>query len=92
MPRPALRSRTTKRKLVRTPGGRLVIHIIDKKHDYPKCAICKRPLHGFPRMTAREERRGHRPPTRAYGGYLCSECLRRGLKAAIDALYFSGQD
>lgn len=90
MPRPALRSRTTKRRLVRTPGGRLVIHVVEKRHDYPKCAICKRPLHGFPRMTTRGERRGHRPPTRAYGGYLCSECLRRSLKAAVDALYFSG--
>ncbi|HDD33922.1 MAG TPA: 50S ribosomal protein L34e [Thermofilaceae archaeon] len=88
MPRPAYRSRTAKRKLVRTPGGRLVVHILDKKHDYPKCAVCKQPLQGFPRMTAREERRGHRPPNRAYGGFLCSSCLRRMLKAAVDALYF----
>ena len=83
MPRPSLRSRTTKRKLVRTPGGRLVIHILPKKHDYPKCAICKRPLHGFPKMTAKEERRGHRPPTRIYGGYLCHACLRKALKEAV---------
>ena len=87
MPRPALRSRTTKRKLVRTPGGRLVVHVIDKKHDYPKCAVCKRPLHGIPKLTARLERRGHRPPTRPFGGYLCPRCLRQGLKAAIDSLY-----
>ncbi len=83
MPRPSLRSRTTKRKLVRTPGGRLVIHIIPKKHDVPKCAVCKRPLNGFPKMTAKEERRGHRPPGRPYGGYICPRCLKEGLKAAV---------
>ena len=87
MPRPSLRSRMTKRRLVRTPGGRLVVHVVDKKRDYPKCAICKRPLHGFPRMTAREERKGHRPPSRIFGGYVCIECLKRGLKAAVDSVY-----
>ena len=86
MPRPSLRSRTTKRKLVRTPGGRLVVHVIPKKHDVPKCAICKRPLHGFPKLTAKEERHGHRPPTRAYGGYLCPQCLKRGLKLAVRSM------
>lgn len=86
MPRPALRSRTTRRKVVRTPSGRHVIHVVPKKHDYPKCAICGRPLQGFPKMTAKEERRGHRPPTRMYGGYICHRCLRRGLKAAVRAL------
>lgn len=88
MPRPALRSKTTKRKLVRTPGGRLALHVIAKKHDYPKCAVCKRPLHGFPRATSREERRGHRPPSRIFGGYLCASCLKQGLKEAVDAAYF----
>lgn len=86
MPRPSLRSRTKKRELVRTPRG-LVVHIVDVKHDYPKCAVCKRPLHGFSKMTAREERRGHRPPARVYGGYLCSKCLRMGLKAGVDATF-----
>ncbi len=89
MPRPSLRSRTTKRKLVRTPGGRLVLRVIPKKHDYPKCALCGRPLQGFPKMTAKEERRGHRPPTRAYGGYLCYSCLKKGLKEAVRNLYYS---
>jgi large subunit ribosomal protein L34e len=86
MVHPSLRSRTKKRKLVRTPGGRLVLHIIDKKRDVPKCAMCGRPLHGFPRVTAREERRGLKPPTRPYGGYLCHECLKQGLKRAVRSL------
>ncbi|RLE66133.1 MAG: 50S ribosomal protein L34e [Thermoprotei archaeon] len=83
MPRPALRSRTIKRKIVRTPGGRLVIRILPKKHNVPKCALCKKPLQGYPKMTAKEERRGHRPPQRPYGGYLCHACLKALLKSAV---------
>lgn len=87
MPRPSMKR--SKWKLVRTPGGRRAVHLVDKKRDYPKCALCKRPLHGFPKMTPREERRGHRPPNRIYGGYLCFSCLRRALKTAIDTSYAS---
>ena len=83
MPRLALRSRTIKKKIVRTPGGRHVIHTMPKKHNVPRCAICGSPLHGFPKMTIREERKGHRPPNRIYGGYICSRCLRLGLKRAV---------
>ena len=83
MPRPALRSRTVKRKIVRTPGGRHVVHVLPKKHDVPKCAVCGSPLNGFPKMTIKEERKGHRPPSRIFGGYLCSRCLRMGLKEAV---------
>ncbi|MEM0087620.1 MAG: hypothetical protein QXT33_00160 [Thermofilum sp.] len=86
MVRPSQRSRTKKRKLVRTPGGRLVLRILDKKHDYPKCASCGRPLSGFPKVTAREERKGLKPPTRPFGGYLCHKCLSLGLKRAARAL------
>lgn len=86
MVRPSLRSRTKKRKIVRTPGGRHVLRILDKKHDYPKCAVCGRPLQGIPKLTAREERRGVKVPTRYYGGYLCHACLKRGLKVAARGL------
>jgi len=87
LPRPSLRSRTTKRKIVRTPGGRHIIHILPKKHDVPKCAVCGVPLNGFPKMTSKKERKGHRPPNRIYGGYLCHNCLRKGLKEAIRLQY-----
>ncbi|MEZ0345958.1 MAG: 50S ribosomal protein L34e [Infirmifilum sp.] len=83
MVRPALRSRQKKRKLVRTPGGRLALRVNDKKHGYPRCAVCGAPLQGVARLTAREERKGVKMPTRAYGGYLCHRCLRRGLKLAL---------
>jgi len=34
-------------------------------------------------MTAKEERKGHRPPGRPYGGYICPNCLKKGIKQAI---------
>ncbi|QOJ79613.1 50S ribosomal protein L34e [Infirmifilum lucidum] len=82
MVRPALRSRTKKRKTVRTPGGRHVLRILDKKHDYPKCAVCGAPIQGVPKLTIKEERKGVKVPTRPYGGYLCHRCLKQGIKLA----------
>ncbi|PLJ77578.1 50S ribosomal protein L34e [Infirmifilum sp. SLHALR2] len=86
MVRPALRSRTRKRKIVRTPGGRHVLRILDKKHDYPKCAVCGAPIRGVPKLTTREERGGVKMPTRIYGGYLCHRCLKLGIKVAARKL------
>ncbi|AKG39403.1 MAG: 50S ribosomal protein L34e [Infirmifilum sp.] len=83
MVRPSLRSRTKKRRHVRTPGGRLVLRVMDKKHDYPKCAVCGMPLQGIPRLTLKEERKGVKMPTRAFGGYLCHRCLKLGIKVSV---------
>ncbi|RLE77596.1 MAG: 50S ribosomal protein L34e [Thermoprotei archaeon] len=87
MPRPAHRSRTVKRVYVRTPGGRLVVHYRRRKVSPPRCAICGRALSGFPKMTLREARKGHRPPGRPYGGCVCHECLAKALKSAVRGAY-----
>ncbi|RLE59349.1 MAG: 50S ribosomal protein L34e [Thermoprotei archaeon] len=83
MPRPAYRSRTIKRKVVRTPGGRLVVHYFRRKLNPPRCALCKKPLPGFPKMRLKDARKGHRPPTRIYGGFLCASCLRSLIKKSV---------
>ena len=72
------RSRRLRRIAVRTPGGRVVYHYEKRKYDVPKCAICKKPLSGFPKMRPKDARKGHRPPGRIYGGYICPKCLREG--------------
>ena len=76
MPRPMHRSRSLKRRAIRTPGGRLVIHYRRKKGGIYRCAICKRPLFGVPR-NVREYPKSSRRPDRPYGGFLCADCLRR---------------
>ncbi|HDJ89961.1 MAG TPA: 50S ribosomal protein L34e [Thermoprotei archaeon] len=83
MPKPSQRSQV-KIKMVRTPGGRLVIHYLKKKVKIPRCSLCKKPLNGFP--NSRKKIKYHRPPNRIYGGYLCSNCLRLALKRRIHAL------
>ncbi len=57
----------------------MVIRERKKKPKIQKCAICKKPLHGIPKLRATElkklaksEKRVERP----YGGYLCSKCVR----------------
>ena len=87
MPRPSYRSRTKKRIYVRTPGGRVVIHYEKGKINPPRCAICGRILNGFPRMTRRESRKGHRPPGRPYAGCICHKCLTEALKNAVREYY-----
>ena len=54
--------RRAKRKLVRTPGGRLVWHRVKHKKKIERCAICGKVLHGSRR-------------NRKYGN-LCADCAR----------------
>lgn len=71
---------TKGKHFVRTPSGRVVIRVI-KKRGYPKCAKCKKPLHGvrLGRGLAKSEKRVNRP----FGGYLCSRCAREILKERV---------
>jgi len=55
--------RVSKRKQVRTPGGRLVWHRIKRKKRIARCEICGRILHGSRR-------------NRAFGN-MCSRCARK---------------
>ncbi len=73
----------------RTPGGRIVVHLKKKKPKVAKCAICKKPLHGIPRLTPKELKKlpkTKKRPERPYGGYLCSKCLKEILKEKARSL------
>jgi large subunit ribosomal protein L34e len=86
--KPMYRSRSWRRKYVRTPGGRVVVHFERRKPKIAHCAICGRPLHGVPRLRPVDLRklpRTMRRPERPYGGYICPSCLARLLKASIHA-------
>ena len=86
MPRPMYRSRSLKRRKIRTPGGDLVIHYERRKGDWYKCAICKRPLFGVPK-DPRNYPKSARRPERPYGGFLCPDCLKRLLLRAAISKY-----
>lgn len=82
MPRPALRSKKVHK--VKTPGGRLSLHYEKEKRNKDKCAICKGELkgtyHGLGRLSKSKRR-----VKRAYGGYLCANCLQKIIEDKVIA-------
>jgi large subunit ribosomal protein L34e len=81
-----LRTRSVKKKRVRTPGNRLVTHYEMKKPNVARCSFCKKPLHGIPRVNPSRMRKlpkSSRRPERPYGGTLCSACTRLLLRKIV---------
>ncbi|MBS3149398.1 50S ribosomal protein L34e [Candidatus Woesearchaeota archaeon] len=77
------KSRTFKRKKVKTPGGKIVIHYERRVHNKKKCANCKKELHGIPRKLPYKYRtmsKSKKTVNRLFGGYLCSNCSREKIK------------
>lgn len=69
----------------RTPTGRIAMHARKNRPAQAKCANCKSPLHGMPRLVPSEMRKlsaSERNPSRAYGGNLCSNCSRELFREA----------
>ena len=96
-----LRSRSKKRRSVRTPGGKAIIHYGKKKPKKHHCGRCKKELTGVPNAVPskiRKMRKTERIPERPYAGVLCGECLenlmRYKTKYEIKFNYpgFSGMD
>jgi len=86
MPEPRYRSRSLRRRYLRTPGGRVTIHYWRKKPDVAKCALCGQPLRGVPRLRPAEFRKltkSQRRPERPFGGCLCHKCLALEIKKAV---------
>jgi len=57
-----------------------------KRPKIPKCAICKKPLHGIPRGRVKEMRnlaKSEKRVERPFGGYLCSKCMREVMKEKV---------
>jgi large subunit ribosomal protein L34e len=74
------KSRSFKRKKVRTPGGELKTVYTRKRPAKAQCANCGKYLAGVPRVkqTAMKKiPKSSRRPERPYGGQLCSICSRK---------------
>ncbi|MDR0900952.1 MAG: 50S ribosomal protein L34e [Methanobrevibacter sp.] len=84
MPANRYRSRSYKRTHKKTPGGETVLRYKKKKPSKHICAECGKLLHGVPRGRSYEIKKlakSKRRPNRPFGGYLCSECMRKHFKA-----------
>ncbi|CAG9797792.1 unnamed protein product [Chironomus riparius] len=79
-------TKSNKRRIVRTPGGRLVYLYIKKKRSVPRCAVTKEKLHGItPSRPSERPRMSKRLKTvrRAYGGVLSHKALRERIIRAF---------
>merc|ERR1712224_855331 len=66
-------------RVLRTPGGKLVLHTVKKKASGPKCGDCGKRIIGVPALRPVEYRRlkkRERRVNRAYGGSRCAGCTR----------------
>ncbi len=83
MPKPAQRTRSFRRKRVTTPGGTVKIHYTKKQPGIARCAVCRKPLHGVPRMLPsgiNKLRKTQKRPDRPFGGNLCASCTKEKAK------------
>ncbi|MBN1157254.1 50S ribosomal protein L34e [Candidatus Woesearchaeota archaeon] len=77
------KSRTLRRKKVKTPGGRLTTHYLKRKPKKAHCAECGVVLSGVPRerpYIMRNLGKTKKRPERPFGGMLCSKCSRDLIK------------
>ncbi|KAK3924177.1 60S ribosomal protein L34 [Frankliniella fusca] len=79
-------TKSNRRKVVRTPGGRLVYQYLKKPGKIPRCGQCKDTLRGI--QPARPMERSRMPKRlktvrRAYGGVLCHKCVKERIVRAF---------
>jgi len=78
MVEPSKRTRSTKKKKVRTPGGKTVTHFGRKKSGKAECGLCSKNLSGVATGTAtamKNTAKTKKMPSKPYAGVLCPECL-----------------
>jgi len=86
MPRRALRTRSKARVFIRTPGGKVVIHYRKRKSNPKICPLCKKEIHGIPKMNSSNTSKfplSSKRISRIYGGVLCGKCLKNLLKKEV---------
>lgn len=84
--RHTFRTRSNRLAPVKTPGGKIVGHILRKAANQPKCGDCKSPLPGIPALRPYEYRglnKREKRVTRAYGGSRCAGCVRNRIVRAF---------
>ena len=77
MVEPAKRSRSVKKRKVRTPGGHTTTHYKAKKHGKAVCGRCHKAVAAVqtgPASEVRASTRSQRTPDRPWAGTLCASC------------------
>ncbi|XP_045476229.1 60S ribosomal protein L34-like [Harmonia axyridis] len=79
-------TKSNRRRIVRTPGGRLNYLYLKKAKSVPKCGQCKDKLRGIvPARSYERSRlcRRKKMVKRAYGGVLCHKCVKEKIVRAF---------
>jgi large subunit ribosomal protein L34e len=70
---------SNRRRVVKTPGGKLVYHHLKKPASAPKCGDCGIALPGVPALRPRKYAtisKRQKTVQRAYGGSRCGDCVK----------------
>jgi len=77
---------SNRRRVVKTPGGKLVYHHIGKLATAPKCGDCGIALPGVPALRPRKYAtisKTRKTVRRAYGGSRCGDCVKTRILRAF---------
>ncbi|KIM58182.1 hypothetical protein SCLCIDRAFT_128702 [Scleroderma citrinum Foug A] len=77
---------SNRRRVVKTPGGRLVYHHLKKIPTQPKCGDCGIGLPGVPALRPRQYAtvsKRIKTVRRAYGGSRCGDCVKSRILRAF---------
>ncbi|KAL7284671.1 hypothetical protein ACG7TL_001968 [Trametes sanguinea] len=77
---------SNRRRVVKTPGGKLVYHHIKKLASAPKCGDCGIALPGIPALRPRQYAtisKTKKTVRRAYGGSRCGDCVKSRILRAF---------
>ncbi len=86
MPAGRYKSRSLRRVYTKLPGSKVVVHHKKRKPSKATCAVCGAVLKGVPRerpYKMQNMAKTKKRPSRPYGGFLCSKCMRAKLKEKI---------
>ncbi|KDQ56591.1 hypothetical protein JAAARDRAFT_36074 [Jaapia argillacea MUCL 33604] len=84
--RQSYNTNSNRRRIVKTPGGKLVYHHIGKPASAPKCGDCGTGLPGVPALRPRQYAtisKRQKTVNRAYGGSRCGDCTKSRILRAF---------
>ncbi|KAF4613347.1 hypothetical protein D9613_010869 [Agrocybe pediades] len=77
---------SARRRVIKTPGGKLVYQNLKKLGTAPKCGDCGVALPGVPALRPREYAtisKRQKTVSRAYGGSRCGDCVKSRILRAF---------
>jgi len=77
---------SNKRKITKTPGGRITYQYVKKYGTVPKCGDCGSSIQGVPAVRPKKlmsMSKRQKTVSRAYGGSNCATCVRQRIIRAF---------